>query len=1024
MGPPLSYVFDPCEDGPGDPAYIAHLEAERQLAFDAYLSECIQNKVIELETSYQQSCIDRSPVLDDLKLKYDLGLIQYTLYYYDRAGNLVRTVAPEGVSPTKLGNNWSADHDFETDYTYNALNQAVQQTTPDAGQTQFVYNKEGQLIFSQSAQQLIDGAFSYSVYDNLGRVEETGEETGTMPATAPTGPYTPTGTTLDVTTTTYSQPAALISNYTINGKGQQNLYNRISSVCYDAGVSGSGGGSEVCTYYSYDVHGNVQWLVHFIPSLGYKHIRYEYDLISGNVLKVFYNEGRVGEQFVHKYEYDADNRLLGVETSTDGVIWHNDANYEYYAHGPLKRTELGHEKVQGLDYIYTIEGYLKAINRPKNQLYGQGNAQAAPSDNDLDPDFADDAFTMQLDYYPGDYKGTYIPGQHTVSPSTGLYNGNITAWHTTTQDGGDYDGFYRSSLQSSTFTYDWLNRLIMVNGGTTATATGDYREHFSYDKNGNINTAYRTGLGSYLVDDATYQYSSPNVNNKLMGYTDATNIGGINDLYSTIGSQYTYDADGNLITDSEANTNIFWNVAGKVSSVSGGGKSIQFKYDGMGNRIAKVSGGIETFYIRDAQGNIMMTYRRYHPDPLDQSTDTEMSGYLYGSTRLGSWTRGTVTNMGFQPTGNYNLSIPSNIYELELGDKSYELTDHLGNVRAVVSDKRMSDADGSPDVLSWTDYYSFGSTKFGRNWTKPNTDGSRFGFGGKEQDTEISEGHYNYGARMLDVRLGRFLSLDPMARSYPSLSAYSYVANNPLIFVDPTGAVIEPGSQAVANNLKRKITSKSKELRQELAAIRSRSMHESKSGLKYSIMSPSDKRRVEVLAFRLNKLNNAYNGIKAMEESDKTFRFQSTNANTADLSVSKNDVESNTYTLTYIMGDIGNQIHELAVHGGQIAEGKLSYSISDDDQVQVTAAGELTNYDLEIEAYQTEYSYTGSLHVYMTPPSNSTEGILNKAQGRTGTNKQLNLPYMVTEPEAIDRNFIQGVSDGAEAAPLYPKEVD
>ena len=277
---------------------------------------------------------------------------------------------------------------------------------------------------------------------------------------------------------------------------------------------------------------------------------------------------------------------------------------------------------------------------------------------------------------------------------------------------------------------------------------------------------------------------------------------------------------------------------------------------------------------------------------------------------------------------------------------------------------------------------------------------------------------------MLDVRLGRFLSLDPMARSYPSLSAYSYVANNPLIFVDPTGAVIEPGSQAVANNLKRKITSKSRELRQELAAIRSRSMHESKSGLKYSIMSPSDKRRVEVLAFRLNKLNNAYNGIKAMEESDKTFRFQSTNANTADLSVSKNDVESNTYTLTYIMGDIGNQIHELAVHGGQIAEGKLSYSISDDDQVQVTAAGELTNYDLEIEAYQTEYSYTGSLHVYMTPPSNSTEGILNKAQGRTGTNKQLNLPYMVTEPEAIDRNFIQGVSDGAEAAPLYPKEVD
>ncbi len=41
--------------------------------------------------------------------------------------------------------------------------------------------------------------------------------------------------------------------------------------------------------------------------------------------------------------------------------------------------------------------------------------------------------------------------------------------------------------------------------------------------------------------------------------------------------------------------------------------------------------------------------------------------------------------------------------------------------------------------------------------------------------------------RYYDAATGRFLQIDPHASKYPSLSPYSYVANNPLKYIDPDG---------------------------------------------------------------------------------------------------------------------------------------------------------------------------------------------------------------------------------------------
>ena len=51
-------------------------------------------------------------------------------------------------------------------------------------------------------------------------------------------------------------------------------------------------------------------------------------------------------------------------------------------------------------------------------------------------------------------------------------------------------------------------------------------------------------------------------------------------------------------------------------------------------------------------------------------------------------------------------------------------------------------------------------------------------------------GIYSYGARFYSPKLGRFLSADTIVPDwkYPqSLNRYSYVYNNPLKYVDPTG---------------------------------------------------------------------------------------------------------------------------------------------------------------------------------------------------------------------------------------------
>lgn len=76
----------------------------------------------------------------------------------------------------------------------------------------------------------------------------------------------------------------------------------------------------------------------------------------------------------------------------------------------------------------------------------------------------------------------------------------------------------------------------------------------------------------------------------------------------------------------------------------------------------------------------------------------------------------------------------------------------------------------------------------GRKYAAPNSN-YRYGFNGKEKDNEIKgEGaQYDYGFRIYDPRLGRFLSVDPLAKSYPWNSTYAFAEGDVIRSIDLDG---------------------------------------------------------------------------------------------------------------------------------------------------------------------------------------------------------------------------------------------
>ncbi|GEM_PF-1576376 len=281
-------------------------------------------------------------------------------------------------------------------------------------------------------------------------------------------------------------------------------------------------------------------------------------------------------------------------------------------------------------------------------------------------------------------------------------------------------------------------------------------------------------------EEITVNYKYNAGTNQLQYITDnVLNTVSTTDIDNQNPNNYIYDKSGNMVADNSQSMSVSWSPYGKIlTNTKAGGASLAFGYNAMQQRVVKrvvIAGDTtRTYYIRDAQGNTMGVYTRHN----DSVTWREQ--YIFGSSRLGLYRADTLVNKG--------LTVISKLYE---GKRNYELTNHLGNVMAVINDRKVDTLSGTTKigfnavVISATDYYPFGMAIDSRSYTSSLY---RYSFNGKETDKETGE--QDYGMRIYDRRNPTFLSVDPIGKKFREYSPYIFAGDNPIRNIDLDG--LEP----------------------------------------------------------------------------------------------------------------------------------------------------------------------------------------------------------------------------------------
>jgi RHS repeat-associated protein len=357
-----------------------------------------------------------------------------------------------------------------------------------------------------------------------------------------------------------------------------------------------------------------------------------------------------------------------------------------------------------------------------------------------------------------------------------------------------------------------FTNLVANQWGFSGTYNDMYYNSFAYDANGNITQQIRLSQSGQKIEDMVYRYKTNSsgklLRNRLYHINDEVDASdwaddiddmGVfenNPLLIETANNYSYDEEGRLIKDTqEGIKEIVWRVDGKVRAVIFDSLSqkphLLFDYDAFGRRIAKHLYDNQsevlmktTYYLRDASGNQLSTY--VHEVLNEQTHFTLKELHLYGSSHLGM----------VADSVNLFTHTPSSHINTILGLRYYNLTNHLGNVLTTLSDIKIPLSDDNETVSGYDaaivniyDYSPFGVYLDGRTIESKYMP---FGFNGMQRDDEIyGEGNsIDFGARMYDPRLGRWLSRDPLEAKYTSLSPYNFVANTPIQAIDPDGRYI------------------------------------------------------------------------------------------------------------------------------------------------------------------------------------------------------------------------------------------
>ena len=633
-----------------------------------------------------------------------------TYNVYDDLGNLCFVLQP------MYQENASLDL-YAFQYAYDSRNRCIRKKIPGCQPVSFVYDKADNLIFSQDGVQKESSKWMFYLYDNLKRLVVQGISTN-APAVSDkvvtvsfSASDTGIGNSGYTSNINFNVASVLMVNYydsylfrvlqgfnnvnfpegTVDAKGL--LTGNVTSLL--------GGEAKMYSANYYNLKGLATKSVSSNHLGGYDIYDRTYTF-TNMPLAVQHSHSATGQATLtenYTYKYDHANRLLsvGYKLGNNPVVTLSENVYDDL--GRVQAKTLG-ATVHNTTYTYNIRDWLTGISGPM--------------------------FTETLYYNAG-------------MSNSPCYNGNLSSisWKAGTE----------AATRGFRLNYDRLNRLTVAQYGE-GSSLSEYPERFTekvtqYDMNGNMKHLVRSGLTGPsiygIVDDLTIEC----IGNQLKNVNDAatstaygagTNF--INGSNST-GTQYVYDANGNLTQDLNKNiSNIQYNALNLPLSIQfGAAGQVSYVYgtDGVKRKVTHKIGSATTTI--DYCNNVI------YEDGVFSKILTE---------------EGYVTFTGSTPVYHYYLK------------------DHQGNNRVVISESTVEQVNH---------YYPFGGL-FGDGIATSN---QPFKYNGKELDIANHLNWYDYGARMYDPVLGRWSTVDPMSDKRTSTTPYNYCQNNPINRVDPNG---------------------------------------------------------------------------------------------------------------------------------------------------------------------------------------------------------------------------------------------
>lgn len=635
-----------------------------------------------------------------------------TYYVYDDFGDL-RYVVPPAVSVNSFDPRPSDSSfcNYIYAYDYDTRGRLIEKKIPGRGSEYIVYNRNDRPVLTQDSVQRAVKKWSYTKYDALGRVAETGIYTDTVRLTRDA-----------MQDEVNSHKWNDVAYYWEVREGTANYTNHSFPIKDKAAY--------VVNYYDdYDFY------LASTPALVSSAIterksdrtktmltgtRVWHDDRSDSLLSLYYYDSRgrliqtakenhLGGTDIITNTYSFANELLTSKrehkASLSGTVTVVLTKNEYDHVGRLERVR---HQVNEQNPVVLSRFVFNELGQVKNKLLHQELNQSATITS-LSYVYNERGWiTRMISPHFTEIIGYNNPS---LGTTTKQFNGNISEqqWGHNTM----------STPNRFVYEYDKLNRLL--NGTSTGTVLS---EVLTYDDigMGNIKTLKR--------DNGTI------VNYAYTGSFLTTLTGGLT-------GNYTYDANGNALTDRTGMT-FTYNHLNLPKTATKTGTGVTYLYDAFGTKLRKIS-----------TSNGMTTQRDY------------IGGIEY--SKLGNG--GSTIEMIHTGEG-YIQRNANNTYTYH-----YNLTDHLGNVRATL--QRTTATTGT--VIQKHDYYPFGKAK-----ALVTSGVNKYLYNGKEVQQEIG-GQYDYGFRFYDSEIGRWNVMDPLAEMHYNLTPYNYVLNNPINFVDPWG---------------------------------------------------------------------------------------------------------------------------------------------------------------------------------------------------------------------------------------------